>query len=189
MDLGMRRWTPAVKRRSGARIMNLCCRKYSSLELPPVEEDLGNEKPLSWPSHQQWWWWPTGGVNGRQMVGFQSNHATNTFTLPDWYRWACLWQIPTVTKWIGFRVSQDVCVCGPNGCLEGFHLIADLWQVTLTIPRFAIGTLYCQGRHLSSQIPQDNWDNSRQKGRSPEHTGEGLAVYQWILIICGFPAP
>ena len=91
--------------------MNLCCRKYSSLELPPVEEDLGNEKPLSWPSHQQWWWWPTGGVNGRQMVGFQSNHATKTFTLPDWYRWACLWQIPTVTKWIGFRVSLDVCVC------------------------------------------------------------------------------
>ena len=134
MDLGMRRWAPAVKRRSGARIMNLCCRKYSSLELPPVEEDLGNEKPLSWPSHQQWWWWPTGGVNGRQMVGFQSNHATKTFTLPDWYRWACLWQIPTVTKWIWFTVSQDVCVCGPNGCLEEFHLIADLWQVTLTIP-------------------------------------------------------
>ena len=91
--------------------MNLCCRKYSSLELPPVEEDLGNEKPLSWPSHQQWWWWPTGGVNGRQMVGFQSNHATKTFTLPDWHRWACLWQIPTVTKWIGFRVSLDVFVC------------------------------------------------------------------------------
>ena len=65
-----------------------------------------------------------------------------------------------------------LCVCGPNGCLEEFHLIADLWQVTLTIPRFAIGTLYCQGRHLSSQIPQDNWDNSRQKGRSPEQTRE-----------------
>ena len=65
-----------------------------------------------------------------------------------------------------FRLSQNelgsecpkmcVCVCGTNGCLEEFHLIADLWQVTLTIPRFAIGTLYCQGRHLSSQIPQDN---------------------------------
>ena len=63
-----------------------------------------------------------------------------------------------------FRLSQNelgsecpkMCVCGPNGCLEEFHLIADLWQVTLTIPRFAIGTLYCQGRHLSSQIPQDN---------------------------------
>ena len=53
-------------------------------------------------------------------------------------------------------VPRCVCVCGPNGRLEEFHLIADLWQVTLTIPRFAIGTLYCQGRHLSSQIPQDN---------------------------------